>query len=70
MYPYHCVILLFALLLSSCAGKLTLMKNSDGDIQKCEVSTMSAMTTGMLLANRDINRCVDNLEKAGYKKIN
>lgn len=56
-------------LLTSCTGKMVLMKNDKGDIEKCAVSTGSAMLTGAWAAGRDVDRCVEQWQKAGYKKI-
>ncbi len=55
--------------LISCSGKMVLMKSDLGDVQKCEVSAQSEMLTGAWAAGREVDRCVEQWTKAGYKKI-
>jgi len=65
---YKIILLSLVLLLPSCA-KMVLLKNDAGDVQRCDVSALSSIVTGMFMSDRQISQCVEQLQRAGFKKI-
>ena len=63
------LVILSTISIISCTGKMVLMKNNAGDVQRCEVSAQSEMLTGAWAAGREVDRCVEQWTKAGYKKV-
>mgnify|MGYP003436132933 CR=1 FL=1 len=63
------VFIFSTILISGCAGKVALLKNQEGDVAKCEVSSGDTMLTGVIIRDMTINNCIEEYEKAGYKKI-
>lgn len=61
--------ILTLVLLSACTGKTVLMRNDLGVVQKCAVSASSEMMTGAFMASRNIDNCVEQWQKVGYKKV-
>ena len=55
--------------LIGCAGRLVVMKDQNGNVQKCEVSAGQQMAIG-LLANAQVKNCIKTWESAGYKRVN
>ena len=63
------VVSLFGVLINGCAGRLVVMKDQNGNVQKCEVSAGQQMAIG-LLANAQVKNCIKTWESAGYKRVN
>ncbi len=53
--------------LSGCAGRTVHMQDKQGHKIDCEVSTTSAMMTGVLVRDSAIDDCVEQHKAAGYK---
>lgn len=63
-----CALLSLAML-QACTGKSVVLKNAAGKTAKCEVSTESAVMTGVLIRDHTIDKCVKHYEAQGYKKV-
>lgn len=55
--------------LSGCTGKTVLLKDSRGDLQKCEVSAGSTYLTGVIIRDMTIEQCIAEYRKAGYSPV-
>lgn len=55
--------------LAGCAGRTVLLRNHQGDLQKCEVSAASTYLTGVIIRDMTIKQCVDEYGRAGYQPV-
>lgn len=63
-------IMIFMLIgVTACAGKIVHLENAQGARITCEVSTASAMMTGVLVRDGSIYNCVRDKEAAGFKVV-
>ncbi len=70
MKLYFLPTILFTILLSGCAGGKTVrLSNESGLIQTCDVSSYSALFTGSSARDASLNKCINQLQNAGYKVI-
>ena len=53
--------------LSGCAS-MVVLKNEKGEAVTCDNST-SAMLGGMIAGNAYMSKCINQYEKAGYKRV-
>ena len=60
-------IMLLIFVTTGCTGRIVHMKNDQGSEITCEVSTMSAMMTGVLIRDSSIEDCVKQKKAAGFK---
>ena len=58
----------FCWIAESCTGRLILMQNDKGDVQKCEVTANEEMMTGAFMSGLQVDRCVEQWEALGYRK--
>lgn len=61
------LVIFLSFALAGCTGRIVHMKNDQGAEITCEVSTMSAMMTGVLIRDGSIDNCVKQKESAGFK---
>ena len=61
------IILVTILFLSACTGRIVRMQDERGHNINCEVSTTSAMMTGVLVRDNSIDECIKQHKAAGYK---
>ena len=54
---------------TGCTGRIVRLENDQGTRLNCEVSTLSAMMTGVLIRDAAIDKCVSEHEAAGFKVI-
>ena len=64
---YTIIILTFVGTISGCTGRIVNMQDDQGNNVTCEVSTGSAMMTGVLARDSSIDKCVEDRKKAGFK---
>lgn len=64
---YVTLIVLSTYGLAGCTGRIVHLENDQGTHLTCEVSTVSAMMTGVLVRAGSIDRCVRQHEAAGFK---
>ena len=57
------------LVFSGCAGRIVQMENDTGELLTCEVSTLNAIFTGVLIRDSIIDRCIERRERLGYDVI-
>ena len=58
------------LISSGCTGgRIVKLQNVEGVIQTCEVSSYTALVTGSGSRDSVINKCISELEHAGYKVV-
>lgn len=71
MQPLSIIVLICscAAILSGCTGRIVYMQNAEGNEVTCQVSTGSAIMTGVLARDAAIDRCIKDREKAGFKVI-
>ena len=58
-----------ALLACGCTGQMIMLENEQGQRVKCEVSTTSAMLTGVLMRDAKMEKCVNEYKGQGYTKV-
>lgn len=56
-------------MLSGCTGQTALLRNDRGELAKCEVTQGEAMWSGVIVRDMTLNKCVEEYEKAGFKRI-
>lgn len=61
-------VIMMILFTTACTGRLVLMQNDKGDVQKCEVTANEEIMTGAFMSGRQVDRCVEQWEALGYKK--
>lgn len=61
-----CVLVLLAT--SSCVSSFVLMRNDDGDIQRCDGSAQQ-ITGGLIGAEVAVQNCVEQYRQAGYHRV-
>ena len=62
--------LLIILLCTSCAGgQIVRLQNESGVTQRCEVSAYTALVTGSSSRDSVLNKCITELEQAGFKVV-
>ena len=64
---YAITILALIGIVSGCTGRIVHMENDQGNKATCEVSTGSAMMTGVLARDSSIDKCVEDRKQAGFK---
>ena len=55
--------------LCGCAGQVIVLENEQGQRVKCEVSTASAMLTGVLMRDAKMEKCTREYKEQGYTKV-
>lgn len=58
---------LISLWAAGCAGRIVHLENDQGTHLTCEVSTTSAMMTGVIVRDSSIDDCVRSHKAAGFK---
>ena len=53
----------------ACTGQTALLRNDRGELAKCEVTQGEAMWSGVIVRDMTLNRCVEEYEKAGFRRI-
>ena len=66
---YTIAILTLTGTVSGCTGRMVHMENDQGNKVTCEVSTGSAIMTGVLARDASIDKCVGDRKQAGFKVI-
>jgi len=61
------IVIIFTVNLTACAGRIVHLEDANGTQLTCEVSTGSAMMTGILIRDNSIEKCVKQHESKGFK---
>lgn len=54
---------------SGCAAAPVVLKNDKGDLVKCEAGTGAVLMGGYIGSKYDVNKCSEQYEAAGYKRV-
>lgn len=57
------------LIFSGCAAAPVVLKSDKGDLVKCEAGTGAVLIGGYVGSKYQVNKCIEQYEAAGYKRV-